>query len=244
MHDSDTGLWVGMERRPTPSRFHRTRRVGKALLGVLCASLFGGCTPSVAPRLADVQGHLPDLAFQLTSDTGAQVTAADYRGKVVLLYFGFTRCADECPATMARLTASVQQAGTGAQDVRILLATVDPAHDTPALLHQYVKTFVDGHPVGLAGDAAATLALVKRYRAAYRPPVQTAHATMAGMVATDTTAPAASGTAPAMDADTLPMHGAAVYVFDRSGHARRLITPADPVDAVASDLRALLAEPA
>jgi protein SCO1/2 len=59
-------------------------------------------------RLTDISGHMPDLEFQLTDDHGKPVTGEDYRGKAVLLYFGYTHCPDVCPLTLAHLHAVLQ----------------------------------------------------------------------------------------------------------------------------------------
>lgn len=190
-----------------------------ALTSVLAlASILSACrdVPAHRSALADVSGHLPDLAFRFTNDHGEKVTAADYRGAVSLLYFGFTRCPDECPAAMARAATAVLKTGAEPRELHTFLATVDPDHDTPAVLHAYLATFADAHPIGLSGDADATLALVKRYRVAYQ---------------------SADG------AHRLPVHGAAIYVFDRAGHARRMIGAADSIDVIVQDLTVLLAEP-
>ncbi|MBC7500501.1 MAG: SCO family protein [Herminiimonas sp.] len=190
-----------------------------ALASVLAlASILGACrdVPAQRSALADVSGHLPDLAFRFTNDRGEKVTAADYSGAVSLLYFGFTRCPDECPDAMARAAAAVLKSGAGPGELHTFLATVDPDHDTPAVLHAYLTPFADAHPIGLSGDADATLALVKRYRVAYQ---------------------SADGV------HRLPVHGAAIYVFDRAGHARRMIGAADSIDAIVQDLTVLLAEP-
>jgi protein SCO1/2 len=102
-----------------------------------------GCQRS-APlpfRLTDVSGHMPDLDFKLTDDHGKPVTGADYRGKVVLLYFGYTHCPDVCPLTLAQLHVVMQRLGPLADGARILFVSVDPARDTPAVMHAYVNAF-------------------------------------------------------------------------------------------------------
>ena len=91
-------------------------------------------------RLTDISGHMPDLAFQLTDDNGKPVTAEDYRGKVVLLYFGYTHCPDVCPLTLAHLHAVLQRVGPKADGARILFVSVDPARDTPAIMHAAIGT--------------------------------------------------------------------------------------------------------
>jgi protein SCO1 len=166
-------------------------------------------------RLTDISGHMPDLAFQLTDDNGKPVTAEDYRGKVVLLYFGYTHCPDVCPLTLAHLHAVLQRVGPKADGARILFVSVDPARDTPAIMHAYVNAF-DKQAVGLTGAPRALEALSKRYRSAFtREPAQ------------------ANG-------QYEVSHSSAIYLFDRQGQARLLATPAASQDDLVHDLYLLL----
>jgi protein SCO1 len=166
-------------------------------------------------QLSDISGHMPDLAFQLTNDEGKTVTAADYRGKIALLYFGYTHCPDVCPLTLAHLHVVMEKLGKQADDVRILFVSVDPTRDTPAVMHDYVKAF-DPHAVGLTGPAPDIEALTKRYRAAF------------------TREPGAA------DGSYEVSHSSGIYIFDKSGKARLLATPADPQDKLVHDMQLLL----
>jgi protein SCO1 len=86
---------------------------------------------AATPRSVDVQGQFPSLAFTMTrSSDGALVTAADFYGRVVILYFGFTRCPDTCPLTMQNAARVLQKLGPLASRVRVLFVTVDLAYDT------------------------------------------------------------------------------------------------------------------
>lgn len=187
-----------------------------ALLGAALA--LAGCQHQAAPlptELTSIAGHMPDLAFQLTDDHGKPADAADFRGKIVLLYFGYTHCPDVCPLTLAHLHVLMQRLGAKADDVRILFVSVDPARDTPQVLHDYVSAF-DPHVVGLTGSPAAIEALTKRYRAAFtREPTQ-------------------------RNGDYDVSHSSGIYVFDRQGHARVLATPADPQSELLHDLKLLI----
>ena len=166
-------------------------------------------------RLTDVSGHMPDLDFALTDDAGKAVTGADYRGKVVLLYFGYTHCPDVCPLTLAHLHVVMERLGPLADGARILFVSVDPARDTPAVMRTYVSAF-DAHATGLTGDARAIEALSKRYRSAF------------------TREPASS------DGSYEVSHSSAIYLFDRDGHARALATPSASQDDLVHDLHLLL----
>ncbi|MFC5525071.1 SCO family protein [Rhodanobacter ginsengisoli] len=179
--------------------------------------LLGGCqrTAPLPFRLTNVSGHMPALEFHLTDDQGRTVSAADYRGKVVLLYFGYTHCPDVCPLTLAHLHVVMQRLGKLADGARILFVSVDPTRDTPPVLHAYVNAF-DSRAVGLTGNARTIETLVKRYRSAF------------------TREPASS------DGNYEVSHSSAIYVFDRDGHPRVLSTPADSQDDLVHDLHLLL----
>ncbi|KAF1024677.1 MAG: SCO1 protein [Burkholderia plantarii] len=165
-------------------------------------------------------GHLPDLTFSLTRDDGRPTDAAAFRGRVTLVYFGYTHCPDVCPETMARLMRVLTQLGEGARDVRILFISVDSARDTPAAMHAYVDAFDAQHVVGLTGSASQIESLAQRYRVAYQ-----------------IEAPDPSG-------DYAVTHSSAIYVFDANGRARLLATDRDTPGQVATALRPLLPSPA
>lgn len=194
----------------------KLRRAFLPALLLVAGLLLGGCQHDELPfRLTNISGHMPDLDFKLTDDHGKAVTGADYRGKVALLYFGYTHCPDVCPLTLAQLHVVMQRLGPLADGARILFVSVDPARDTPAVMHAYVNAF-DPRAVGLTGDARATEALSKRYRSAFtREP----------------------GSA---DGSYEVSHSSAIYVFDRDGKARVLATPSASHDDLVHDLHLLL----
>lgn len=168
-------------------------------------------------RLVQVAGHMPDLDFRLTDDQGKPVSGKDYRGKVVLLYFGYTHCPDVCPLTLAQLHVVMQRLGPLADNMRILFVSVDPARDTPEIMHAYVNAF-DPRAIGLTGSAGDIEALSKRYRSAFtREPDKG-------------------------DGNYEVSHSSAIYVFDREGKARLLSTPNNPQSDMVHDLH-LLIEP-
>lgn len=194
----------------------RLLRFALLLLPLAGALLLGGCHRDTLPfKLTNISGHMPDLQFQLTDDNGKSVSAADYRGKVVLLYFGYTHCPDVCPLTLAQLHVVLQKLGKPADDARILFVSVDPARDTPEVMHAYVNAF-DKRAVGLTGSPGAIEALSKRYRSAF------------------TREPSSK------DGNYEVTHSSAIYVFDRDGHARVLSTPGTPQDDLVHDLYLLL----
>ena len=201
------------------SRMKSRRSPGAAVLLLLLAIslLLTGCQRNepLPFQLTNISGHMPALDFKLVDDQGKAVSGADYHGKVVLLYFGYTHCPDVCPLTLAQLHVVMQRLGKLADGARILFVSVDPTRDTPAVMHAYVNAF-DPRAVGLTGDPGAIEALVKRYRSAF------------------TREPATS------DGNYEVSHSSAIYVFDRDGNARVLSTPADSQDDLVHDLNLLL----
>ncbi|GLQ97198.1 SCO family protein [Dyella mobilis] len=195
---------------------HLARLAALSML-IVASSWLSACHQSESTpwQLTDISGHMPDLSFRLTDDQGKTVTAADYRGKVALLYFGYTHCPDVCPLTLAQLHVVLQKLGPLADGVRILFVSVDPTRDTPAVLHDYVAAF-DPRAVGLTGSPSDIEALTKRYRAAFtREPGKA-------------------------DGSYDVSHSSGIYVFDNTGKARLLATPTDPQDKLVHDLHLLL----
>ena len=126
---------------------------------IACVALAVGCdklSTSRSPFQAiDVTGAPMGGELRLTDHNGKPRALADFRGKVVLVNFGYTQCPDVCPTTMAEMAAVMQALGPQADQVQVLFVTVDPERDTQELLSQYVPAF---HPsfIGLRGDSAAT----------------------------------------------------------------------------------------
>lgn len=188
------------------------------LLPALGALLLAACGHTPPPwQLNDVHGHLPDLQFQLTNDLGKPVTAADFRGQYVMMYFGYTNCPDVCPLTLVHLHQVMQKLGTEAGKVRILFVSVDPARDTPQVLHQYVTAF-DPRIVGLTGTPRQIAAMAKSYRAAFNR---------------DAAQP---------NGGYEVSHSSGIYIFDKQGRARLLGTSADTPDAFAHDMKLLIGQ--
>jgi protein SCO1/2 len=101
--------------------------------------------------------------FHLQDQSGKTVTEQDMKGKPFLVFFGFTRCPDICPTTLLDMSQVFQQLGPDADRIGALFITVDPEHDTPALMKDYLSNF-DPHVRGLTGDQAAIDQAIKAYR--------------------------------------------------------------------------------
>lgn len=190
----------------------------------LCtAMLLAGCGDGKPQfRNTDITGADYAKGFALTDHNGRQVTLADYKGKVVSVFFGFTQCPDVCPTALAEMREVVAKLGPDGAKLQVLFITIDPERDTQALLAQYVPAF---HPsfVGLYGDAATTAAVAKDFKVYFQK------------------VPGKTPGSYTMD------HSAGTYVFDPQGRLRLFVRPAPAGDTgsslerLVSDIRLLLA---
>ncbi len=188
----------------------------RRLLAAVSTLALLACTPDGASfRTADVTGASFGRDFALTDSSGAPRGLADFRGKAVVVFFGFTQCPDVCPTALATLAEALSQLGADARRVQGVFITIDPERDTPALLSRYVPAF---HPsfVGLHGDAAATERVAKEFKVIYRK---------------------APGTTP--DSYTMD-HSAGMFVFDPQGRLRLFASHGVSAEALAHDLSTLL----
>lgn len=166
------------------------------------------------PGVTDITGVMPDLKFAMTrANDGAVVTQDNYRGKIALLYFGYTNCPDVCPATLSNLAAVLKDLGPRANGVRVLFVSVDPARDSLAALKTYVAAFAPQID-GLRGTDNEIAKLAQRYRVLY--------------------------SVKKTDHGTEVMHSGSVFIFDRDGNAREVMTTTGDEKAIASDIAALL----
>jgi protein SCO1/2 len=187
------------------------------LLSLLGPALLAGCEGPQAPkfRLTDVTGAGFGAELNLTDHNGRPRTLADFRGKVVTVFFGFTHCPDACPTTLLEMAAVMKALGRDAERLQVLFVTVDPERDTQEVLRQYVPSF---HPafVGLRGDAEATARAAKAFKVYYRrQPVE--------------------GRGYSVD------HSAGTYILDREGRLRLFAQYGADSAAIVHDIRMLLA---
>jgi protein SCO1/2 len=193
------------------------RHWGLQLAVLVLAGLLAACSQNTAPwGLKDITGLMPSLDFTLIdAGNGATVHGNDFRGKVVLLYFGYTHCPDVCPTTLSLLGRAVAALGDDAAQVRVLFVSVDPRRDTVAQLKTYAAAF-GPQVVGLRGSETELRALTKRYRITY-----------------GYGKPDARG-------NYEVSHSSAIYVFDREGASRLLAGPTDSAPVITADLERLL----
>ncbi len=191
----------------------------RKFLALAAAALLAACGAE-APKFksTDITGADFGRELALTGQDGKPRTLADFRGKAVVVFFGYTHCPDICPTTLADMAAVMKKLDKDADRVQVLFVTVDPERDTPAVLGQYVPAF-DPRFLGLYGDLAATQRAAKEFRIFYekRP-----------------------GSAPG--AYTVD-HSAQSYVFDPQGRLRLFVRQDRIADDLAGDLRTLLALP-
>lgn len=183
-----------------------------ALVGSLALA---GCGGDPEYRGSDIAGTQLGAELSMVDDSGQPRTLADYKGKVLVVFFGFTQCPDVCPTSMSQLAHAMELLEDDADDVQVLMVTVDPQRDTPEVLSSYVKAFNPSF-VGLTGTPEQLAATARSFRTHY--------ARVNGATPEDYT----------MD------HGSSFYLLDRSGEARVLLRGDAPAEDVAHDLRELL----
>ena len=164
----------------------------------------------------DVTGAAFGKELSLTDHAGRPRTLDDFKGKVVVVFFGYTFCPDVCPTTLAALREVKEKLGADGKRLQVLFVTVDPERDTPQVLSAYVPAF-DPDFLGLYGDAEATQRAAKEFRIFYGK------------------SPGATPASYTVD------HSAQVFVFDPQGRLRLVAKPDFKVDSYLHDLRLLLA---
>jgi protein SCO1/2 len=170
-------------------------------------SVFDGSTAIEPPR------ELPD--FTLTSHTGDPIQLSDLRGKVTLMYFGYTHCPDFCPNTLNTFTRVKAALGADADQVNFVLLSVDGARDTPEVMNAYLSQF-DSSFIGMTGTEDA----VEQIGTDYGLHVER----LAGSSAEE----------------YLVDHASNVYLIDPEGRLTTMYMYATEPDVIAEDVRAVL----
>lgn len=193
---------------------HRRQFFTVPLIPVFLAA----CGPSAPPafKATDLTGASFGRDFALHDTAGRRRTLADFRGKVVVLFFGYVSCPDVCPTTLSRLAEVMKLLGPQAAHVQVLFVTVDPERDTAERLREFVPWF---HPdfQALRGTPEETRQLLAEFRAtAIQRPVE---GSMGYVID----------------------HSAACYVFDPAGRLRLYVKDEQSAADIADDLRQLIA---
>jgi protein SCO1/2 len=177
-----------------------------------------GCqrsAPGPSFRHTDITGADFARELVLTGHDGKPHALVDFKGKVVVVFFGFTQCPDICPTTLTEMAEVMKQLGPDADRVQVLFVTLDPERDTPELLARYVPTF-DPRFLGLFGNEEATRKVAREFKVFYQK---------------------VPGIAPgsySLD------HTAGSYVFDTQGRVRLFVKHGQGPEVLMQDLRKLL----
>ncbi len=180
---------------------------------IICSLLLAACGGGPKFRSTDITGVDYGRTLALTDHNGRPRTLEDFRGKAVVLFFGFTHCPDVCPTTLADVSQAMKQLGPQAERVQVLFVTVDPERDTPQALAKYVTAFNPTF-LGLYGDAAATRKTAQEFKIYYEK--------------------RKAGDSYSVD------HSAHSYVIDPQGRLRLLVRPDRIGQDLPEDLRTLL----
>jgi protein SCO1/2 len=193
------------------------------VLGLLGASYLGACSDKPADTSAsgfsgiDITGADYADGFSLTDHNGQPRTLADFKGKLVVVFFGYTQCPDVCPTSLGELAQAKQLLGADGDKLQGLFISVDPERDTPEIMKQYMASFDPGF-LALYAAPDALPALAKRFKIYYKK--------VEGKTPTSYT----------MD------HSAGSYVYDTQGRVRLYHRYGSGAPALAGDLKKLLAE--
>ncbi len=196
----------------------RRRLLAGALATLPLALALPGCTSKAEPlpfEGNDISGTHLGRDLDMIDTTGQRRTLADCRGKVLLVFFGYTQCPDVCPTAMAQAAQVMQLLGDQARDVRVLMISVDPARDTPDILGAYVQAF-DPSFIGLTGTPEQLDKTARSFKAFYAKE------------------PGPSPEHYAMN------HSSAFYLLDREGEARALLGPSLTPEDMAHDVKLLM----
>jgi protein SCO1/2 len=197
-----------------PSR--RALVLAAACLPLAACDRLTGTSSKAAFHSTDITGAEFARTISLPDADGRTRTLADWKGKAVIVFFGYTQCPDFCPTTLAQLAAIKKSLGADGERVEVVFITVDPERDTPQVLKTYVSNF-GPDVIGLRGNPEQTAAVAKEFKVFYAK------------------VPGATPGSYSMD------HSAASYVFDPQGRVRLYVQYGADSKAVAADLKQLLA---
>ena len=189
----------------------------KRRLALCAVAMLAACSPDKAAfKAVDISGAEYARQLALPDASGKPRTLAEFKGKVTVVFFGFTQCPDVCPTALAEIAEVKQKLGADGAKVQAVFVTVDPERDTPEVLAAYVKNFGSDF-VALRGSLEQTQAAAKEFKIFFAK------------------VPGKTEGAYTMD------HTAGIFVFDPQGRVRLFIRRDGGADAMASDIRLLLA---
>ncbi|MEI2415410.1 SCO family protein [Orrella sp. JC864] len=196
-------------------RFSLRRSLLRAVLALGTLSLLAACGKDKPEFMgSDITGTRLGQQMSLVDTAGQPRTLADYQGKVMVVFFGFTQCPDVCPTALAEMAQVMQQLGDDADRVQVALVTVDPERDTPQVLREYVTAF-DPRFEGLTGTPEQVKQAAQSFKVYYAK-------------------------SPRPDGDYSMDHTAAIYLLDAKGESRVLVNNTAGVDVLVHDVRTLL----
>ena len=192
-------------------------RLGSLIAASILAFALLGCSPKASFTNVDITGSTAfGKDFILLDPDGKTRTLEDFKGKVVVMFFGYTQCPDVCPTTLTEMEQAMNLLGPQSNQVQVLFVTVDPQRDTAAILKQYVPAF-DPRFLGLRpADDTALDKVTKDFKIYYKK------------------VPGSSPGSYTID------HTAGSYAFDRNGQLRLFIKHAQGPQTLAQDLKELL----
>ena len=193
-----------------------TAALAVALLGAGCDRL-GGSTPKVSFKAVDITGAEYARELSLPDADGKLRQLAEFKGKVTLVFFGYTQCPDVCPSTLAELAAVKRDLGKDGERVQGVFVSVDPERDTPQILKAYMASFGPDF-VALRGTPEQTKTAAQNFKVFYAK------------------SPGKTEGSYTMD------HTAGTYVFDAQGKVRLFVRYGSGAEALRHDLKLLLAE--
>jgi len=189
------------------------RSFSQLFWSITICSVIAGCDSRPQFKSTDITGAPYGQSLELTDHTGRARRLEDFRGKAVVLFFGFTHCPDICPTTLAEISQAIRSLGPDAERVQLLMVSVDPERDTQDSLAKYVTAF-DARFLGLRGDLAATRKVAAEFKIYFEKRKQ--------------------GDSYSVD------HSAQSYVIDPQGRLRLLVRHDRIAQDLAPDLRTLL----
>lgn len=186
-------------------------------IGLAALILLANCSSKIEPAFlsANVTNANFGRDFELTDHNGKIRSLSDFKGKVVVLFFGYTNCPDVCPSTMGKLASAIKELGKDAKYVQVLFVSVDPEHDTSTLLKQYVTAFNPAF-LGLSGEIQTTRNIAKEFKVIIQKQE-------------------------GEDQDNYTMdHSTGTYIFDLTGRLRLYVNSSKNADIFSHDILELL----